>query len=77
MVNCGVSFGGTQLVAKPWIFSFLPTELCDELEKLADANHQHFQEGLSRNPPSKGGNAKNVNNTQSKDCALFLVLRSH
>ena len=39
---------------------------------MADANHQQFHEGLSRNPPSKGGNQKNVNNTQSKDCAICL-----
>ena len=39
---------------------------------MADANHQQFHEGLSRNSPSKGGNQKNVNNTQSKDCAICL-----
>ena len=72
VVNRGVSFGGTRLVAKPWVFSFTPTELWEELEKLADANHQQFHEGLSRNPPSKGGNQKTVNNTQSKDCAICL-----
>ena len=72
VVNRGHSFGGTQLVAKPWIFSFTPTELWEELEKLADANHQQFHKGWSRNPPSKGGNAKNVNDTQSKDCAICL-----
>ena len=27
VVNRGVSFGGTRLVAKPWVFSFTPTEL--------------------------------------------------
>ena len=59
-------------MAKPWVFSFTPTELWEELEKLADANHQQFHEGLSRNPPSKGGNQKNVNNAQSKDCAICL-----
>ena len=59
-------------MAKPWVFSCTPTELWEELEKLADANHQQFHEGLSRNPPSKGGNQKNVNNTQSKDCAICL-----
>ena len=72
VVNRGVSFGGTRLVAKPWVFSFTPTELWEELEKLADANHQQFHEGLSQNPPSKGGNQNNVNNTQSKDCAICL-----
>ena len=72
VVNRGVSFGGTWLLAKPWVFSFTPTELWEELEKLADANHQQFHEGLSRNPPSKGGNQKNVKNTQSKDCAICL-----
>ena len=70
VVNRGVSFGGTRLVAKPWIFSFTPTELWEELEKLADANHQQFHEGLRQNPPSKGGNQKNLNNTKSKDCAI-------
>ena len=60
LVNRGVSFGGTRLVAKPWVFSFTPTELWEELQKLADANHQQFHEGLSRDPPSKGGNQKNV-----------------
>ena len=59
-------------MAKPWVFSFTPTELWEELEKLADANHQQFHEGLSRNPPSKGGNQKNVNSTQSEDCAICL-----
>ena len=59
-------------MAKPWVFSFTPTELWEELEKLADANHQQFHEGFSRNPPCKGGNQKNVNNTQSKDCAICL-----
>ena len=72
VVNPGVSFGGTWLVAMPGVFSFTPTELWGELEKLADANHQQFHEGLSRNPPSKGGNAKIVNNTQSKDSAICL-----
>ena len=72
VVNRGVSFGGTRLVAKPWVFSFTPTELWEELEKVADANHQQFHEGLSRNPSSKGGNQQNVNNTQSKDCAICL-----
>ena len=37
-----------------------------------NANHQQLHAGLSRNPSSKGGNAKNVNNTQSKDCAICL-----
>ena len=46
--------------------------LWDELKKLADANHHQFHEGLSRNSPSKGGNMKNINNTRSKDCAIFL-----
>ena len=41
---------------------------------MADANHQQFYEGLSRNPPSKGGNQKNVNNTKSRDCAICLSL---
>ena len=59
-------------MAKPWVFSFTPTELWEELEKLADVNHQQFHEGLSPNPPSKAGNAKDVNNTQSKDCAICL-----
>ena len=59
-------------MAKPWVFSFNPTELWEELEKLADANHQQIHEGLSRNPPSKGGNQNNVNTTQSKDCAICL-----
>ena len=72
VVNRGVSFGGTRLLAKPWVFSFTPTELWEALEKLAGANRQQFHEGLSRNLPSKGGNAKNVNNTQSKDCAICL-----
>ena len=72
VINGGVSFGRTRLVAKPWVFSFTPTELWEALEKLADANHQQFHEGLSRNPPSKGGNAKNVNYTQSKNCAICL-----
>ena len=72
VLNLGVSFGATQLVAKPWVFSFPPTELLEVLEKLADANHQQPHEGLSRNSPSKDGNAKNVNNTQWKDCAICL-----
>ena len=72
VVNQGVSFGGTRLVAKLWVLSFTPTELLEELEKLADANHQQFHEGLSRNPPSKGGNQKNVINTQSKNWAICL-----
>ena len=72
VVNGGVSFGGTRLVAKSWVFSLRPTELCDELEKLADANHQQFHEGFSRNLPSKRGNAKNVNNTQPEDSAICL-----
>ena len=72
VVNLGVSFGATWLVAKPWVFSFTPSELWDELEKMADANRQQFCEGLSHNPPSKGGNANNVNNTQSKDCTTCL-----
>ena len=59
-------------MAKLWVFSFTPTELWEELEKLADAIHQHFYEGVSRNPPSKGGNAKNLNNTRSKDGAICL-----
>ena len=59
-------------MAKPWVFSFTPTELWEELEKLADANHQQVHEGLSRNPPSEGGNQRNVNNTQSRDCAICL-----
>ena len=71
VINQGVSLGGIRLVAKPWVFSFTPAELWEELEKLADANHQQFHEGLSRNPPSKGENAKNVNNTHSKHCAIF------
>ena len=71
VVNRSFSFAGTGLVAKPWVLSFTRTELWDELEKLADANPQHFHEGSSRNPP-KGGNAKHVNNTESKDCAIFL-----
>ena len=44
VVNRGVSFGGTRLVAKPWVFSFTPTELSEELETFADANHQQFHE---------------------------------
>ena len=72
VVNRGVSVGGTRLVAKAWVFSFTPTELWEELEKLADSNHQQFHEGLSRNPPSKGGNQMNVNNTPSKDYAICL-----
>ena len=39
---------------------------------MADANHQQSHEGLSRKPPCKGGNAKSVKNTQSKDCAICL-----
>ena len=54
------------------VFSFTPTELWEELEKLANANDQQLHDGLGRKPPSKGGNAKNVNNTQSKDCAIRL-----
>ena len=72
VVSRGVSFGGNQLVAKPWVLSFTTTELWEELEKLADANYLQFHEGLSRNPPSKGGNARNINNTQPKDCASCL-----
>ena len=70
VVNQGVSCEGARLVTKPWVFSFTPTELWEELEKLADANHQQFHEELSRNPRSKGGNAKNVNNTQSNNRAI-------
>ena len=55
VVNRGVSFGGTRLVAKPWVFSFTPTELCDDLEKLADANHRQFHDRLSRNASLKVG----------------------
>ena len=40
VVNKGVSFGGIRLVAKPWVFSFTPGELWEELERLVDANHQ-------------------------------------
>ena len=47
VVNPAVSFGGTCLVEKLWVFSFTPTELWDEFEKSADANHQQFHEGLS------------------------------
>ena len=47
VVNGGVSFGGTWLVAKLLAFSFKPTELWEELEKLAYTNHQQFHEGLS------------------------------
>ena len=72
VVNQGVYLGGTWPVAKPPVFSFTPAELWEELEKLADANDQQPHEGLSRNLPSKGGNQKNVNNTQSKDCANCL-----
>ena len=59
-------------MAKPWVLSFTPTELWEELEKMADANHQQFHEELSLNPPSKGGNQKNVNNMQSEDCVICL-----
>ena len=72
VANRCVSFGGTRLVAKRWVFSFMPNELLEELEKLADANQQQLHEGLSRNPPSTGRNAKNVNDTQSNDCAICL-----
>ena len=70
VANQGVSFGGTRIVSKLWVFSFTPTESREELKKLADANNQQFHEGLSRHPPSDGGNAKNVSNTQSQDCAI-------
>ena len=52
-ITRGVSFGETRLVAKPWFFSFTPTEWSEE--KLVDANHQQFHEGLSRNFPLKVG----------------------
>ena len=72
VVNRGVSFGSTRLVAKPWVFSLMPTELWDELHKLADANLQQFHERLSLHPPSKDGIVKNVNNTQSNGGAVHL-----
>ena len=75
VANRGVSFGGVWLVAKLWICSFTPTELWVELETFADANLQKSHKGLSRNPPSKGRNAKNVTNTRSKDCAICFVLQ--
>ena len=59
-------------MAKLLVFSFTPTELLGELEKLADADNQQSHEGLTRYPLSKVGNAKNVNNTQSKDYAICL-----
>ena len=40
LVNRGVSFQGTRLVAKLWSFCFTPTQFWEELEKLADANNQ-------------------------------------
>ena len=72
VVTRGVSFGRTRLVAKTWVFSLTPTELWHALEKFADPNHQQFHEGWSRDPPSKGENARNANDTQSKDCAICL-----
>ena len=34
VVNRGVSFGGTRLAAKRWVFSITPTELWEELGKI-------------------------------------------
>ena len=70
VVKRGVSFAKTRLVAKPWVFSFTPTELWEGFEKLADSNHQQFHQGLGRNPRSKGGIAK-TRHARNNGCSTF------
>ena len=77
VVNRGVSFGTTRLLAKPWAFSFTTTDLWDELEKLADANLLDFPGGLSRNPSLQSWECEQCKyHTVERPCHLFM-LRSY
>ena len=41
------------MCAKVWVFRFIPNEMWDEVDKLADVHHQQFFEGLKMHKNSQ------------------------